>query len=152
MIHPKAFEDRRHLGTEGRVLEPAARSVSEYDCSVNRIVLLLAGIALLAFFVSCSDDTSGKTDAELGLNAQQAAGRHLYQQTCAPCHNAHSVPGQNGPSLKGLFKKPFLPSGLPSNERFVRQTVTGGRNMMPAIGSSFTQQQLDDLLTYLHTL
>lgn len=108
-------------------------------------------MVFLAFFAGCSDDTSGKTDAELGLNAQQAAGRHLYQQTCAPCHDAHSVPGQNGPSLNGLFKKPFLPSGLPSNERFVRQTILGGRNMMPAVGGSFNQQQLDDLLVYLHT-
>jgi len=114
--------------------------------------LFLAGVVLLAFLAGCSDDTSEKTDAQLGLNAQQAAGRHLYLQNCAACHDAHSVPGQNGPSLKGLFKKPFLPSGLPANERFVRQTVFNGRNMMPAVGSSFTQQQLDDLLAYLHTL
>ncbi len=115
-------------------------------------MLFLAAIVFLAVLAGCSDDTSGKSDAELGLNAQQAAGRHLYQQTCAPCHDAHSVPGQNGPSLKGLLKKPFLPSGLPANERFVRQTILGGRNMMPAAGGSFTSQQLDDLLAYLHTL
>ena len=109
-------------------------------------------IVVLAFLAGCSDENSAKTDAELGLNAQQAAGRHLYQQNCAACHDAHSVPGQNGPSLKGLLKKPFLPSGLPANERFVRQTILTGRNMMPAVGSSFTQQQLDDLLAYLHVL
>jgi len=113
---------------------------------------LLAGVVLLVFVAGCNEDTSGKTDAELGLNAQQAAGRHLYQQNCAACHDAHSVPGQNGPSLEELLKKPFLPSGLPANERFVRQTILTGRNMMPAVGSSFNQQQLDDLLSYLHTM
>jgi mono/diheme cytochrome c family protein len=113
---------------------------------------VLAIAVLLAFLTGCNEDTSGKTDAELGLNAQQAAGRHLYQQNCAACHDAHSVPGQNGPSLKGLLKKPFLPSGLPANERFVHQTIVTGRSMMPAVGSAFTQQQLDDLLKYLHTL
>ncbi len=112
----------------------------------------LAGLVLLAVLAGCSDDNSTKSDAELGLNAQQSSGRHLYQQNCAACHDAHSVPGQNGPSLKGLLKKPFLPSGLPANERFVRQTILTGRNMMPAVGTSFTQQQLDDLLSYLHTL
>jgi mono/diheme cytochrome c family protein len=112
----------------------------------------LAIAVLLAFLAGCADDTSGKTDAELGLNAQQASGRHIYQQNCAACHDAHSVPGQNGPSLKGLLKKPFLPSGLPANGRFVRQTILTGRGMMPAVGSVFTQQQLDDLLAYLHTL
>jgi mono/diheme cytochrome c family protein len=128
------------------------RGISEYDCGVKRMARIVAAIALLAVAAGCADDRSTKTDAELGLNAQQAAGRHLYQQSCAPCHDAHSVPGQNGPSLKGLLQKPFLPSGLPANERFVLQTVVNGRNMMPAAGSSFTQQQLDDLLAYLHTL
>ncbi len=111
---------------------------------------LFLGTVVLAFLAGCGDDNSAKSDAELGLNAQQSSGRHLYQQNCAACHDAHSVPGQNGPSLKGILKKPFLPSGLPANDRFVRQTILTGRNMMPAVGSSFTQQQLDDLLAYLH--
>jgi mono/diheme cytochrome c family protein len=120
---------------------------------VNRAAIAIAGlIVILTLTCGCSEDRSSKTDAEVGLNAQQIDGRHIYQQTCSPCHDAHSVPGQNGPSLKGLFKKTFLPSGLPANERFVRQTVLNGRNMMPAAGSSFTPQQLDDLLAYLHTL
>ena len=38
------------------------------------------------------------------------------------------------------------------NERFVRQTILDGRNMMPAAGSGLTPEQLDDLLAYLHTL
>jgi mono/diheme cytochrome c family protein len=117
---------------------------------LKRIRFALAGIFALALVAGCADDPSTKSDAELGLNPQQIAGRRLYQQSCAACHDAHSVPGQNGPSLKGLFKKQFLPSGLPSNERFVRQTILTGRNMMPAVGQSFTQQQLDDLLAYLH--
>jgi mono/diheme cytochrome c family protein len=115
-------------------------------------VSFLGGIVLMAFLGGCGDDTSGKTDAQLGLNDQQAAGRHLYQQSCASCHDAHSVPGQNGPNLKGLLKKQFLPSGLPASERFVRQTILNGRNMMPAVGASLTPQQLDDLVSYLHTL
>ncbi|HXO44315.1 MAG TPA: cytochrome c [Candidatus Cybelea sp.] len=115
-------------------------------------IWLLAGIALVAFLAGCGDDSSLKTDAQLGLNSQQAAGRQLYRQSCAPCHDAHSVPGENGPNLKGLLKKQFLPSGLPANERFVRQTILNGRNMMPAVGGTLTPQELDDLLAYLHTL
>lgn len=107
---------------------------------------------MVFFCAACSDDPASKSDAELGLNSQQASGRHIYQQTCYPCHDAHSVPGENGPNLKGLFKKTFLPSGLPANERFVRQTIQTGRNMMPAAGANLTSQQLDDLLAYLHTL
>jgi mono/diheme cytochrome c family protein len=117
---------------------------------VNRTALRLTTIALL-LASGCSTDDSAKSDAELGLNAQQSSGRHIYQQTCKPCHDDHSVPGENGPSLKGVFKKSFLPSGLPANERFVRQTILNGRNMMPAAGANLTPLQLDDLLAYLHT-
>jgi mono/diheme cytochrome c family protein len=130
--------------------EPASTEHdSEYDVTVKRAVLTLATLMIL--LAGCSTDDSSKSDAELGLNPQQSSGRHTYQQTCSPCHDAHSVPGENGPSLKGLFKKPFLPSGLPANERFVRQTILTGRNMMPAAGANLTPQQLDDLLAYLHT-
>ena len=117
---------------------------------MNRIVLALAALVIL--LAGCSHDPSSKSDAELGLNPQESSGRHIYQQTCYPCHDAHSVPGENGPNLQGLFKKTFLPSGLPANERFVRQTILTGRNMMPAAGANLTPQQLDDLLAYLHTL
>jgi mono/diheme cytochrome c family protein len=117
---------------------------------VNRTICVAAFVTLLA--AGCSDDTSKKTDAELGLNAHEASGRRTFDQICAPCHVAHSVPGENGPNLKGLFKKTFLPSGLPTNERFVRQTIVNGRNMMPAAGASLSPQQLDDLLAYLHAL
>jgi mono/diheme cytochrome c family protein len=126
-------------------------AISEYHWRLMQ-AWLLAGIALLALLAGCGGDSAGKSDAQLGLNAQQAAGRHLYQQSCAPCHDTHSVPGQNGPNLKGLLKKQFLPSGLPANERFVRQTILNGRNMMPAVGGSLTPEELDDLLAYLHTL
>ena len=130
-----------------------AHSISEYDCPLKRgAKLALAAAVLTALLAGCAEDSSQKTDAELGLNAQQATGRHLYQQACAPCHDAHSVPGQNGPSLKRLFKKQFLPSGLPVNERFVLQTILNGRGMMPAAGRALSQQQLDDLLAYLRTL
>jgi mono/diheme cytochrome c family protein len=119
---------------------------------VSRNVVVLPALLLLSLACGCNNDTSSKSDAALGLSSQQANGRQLYRQTCAPCHDAHSVPGQNGPSLHSLFKNTFLPSGLPANERFVRQTILNGRNMMPAAGSALSPQQLDDLLAYLHTL
>jgi mono/diheme cytochrome c family protein len=118
---------------------------------VIRTLVALLALVFLAFSCGCSAGNSSKSDAELGLTPQQTSGRRIYRQTCAPCHDDHSVPGENGPSLTGLFQKTFLPSGLPANERFVRQTILNGRNMMPAAGSALTPQQLDDLVAYLHT-
>jgi mono/diheme cytochrome c family protein len=93
-----------------------------------------------------------KTDAELGLNPQQSSGRRVFERNCAACHSAYSSSGSKGPSLQHLFGKQFLPSGLPANDRFVEQTIVGGRNMMPPMGEAITQQELDDLMAYLHTL
>ncbi len=93
-----------------------------------------------------------KSDAELGLNARQMSGRRIFERDCAACHNAYSSSGSKGPSLKGLYRRQFLPSGLPANDRFVEQTIVSGRGMMPALGDPITEQQLDDLIAYLHTL
>lgn len=127
-----------------------ARSV-EYDCDLKRHALICAVGVFLAFVAGCGEPAP-KTDAELGLNAQQASGRRVFERYCAACHNAYSSSGSKGPSLQHLFRKQFLPSGLPANDRFVEQTIVGGRNMMPPTGDAITQQELDDLMAYLHTL
>jgi len=86
------------------------------------------------------------------LDSQQTAGRHIFDRDCSACHFAYSSSGSKGPGLKGLFKKHFLPSGLPANDRFVVQTIMGGRGMMPPFGGALSQNDLDALLAYLHTL
>jgi mono/diheme cytochrome c family protein len=128
----------------------ASRGV-QYDYDLKPSVTILAWGILLVLAVGCGEPAP-KSDAELGLNAQQSNGRRVFERYCAACHNAYSSSGNKGPSLKHLFRKEFLPSGLPANDRFVEQTIVGGRNMMPAMSDAITQQQLDDLMAYLHTL
>jgi mono/diheme cytochrome c family protein len=122
-----------------------------YDGRLRSSAIILSGTALLILAAGCGEPPP-KTDAELGLNAQQAGGRRVFEQYCAACHYAYSSSGSKGPSLKKLYRKEFLPSGLPANDRFVEQTIVGGRGMMPAMGPSLTDQQLEDLVAYLHTL
>lgn len=107
---------------------------------------------LIVFVCAACGEPAPKTDAELGLNAQQANGRHIFERNCAACHGAYSASGSKGPSLQRLFRKQFLPSGLPANDRFVEQAIVGGRNMMPPMGEALGQQELDDLMAYLYTL
>jgi len=55
--------------------------------------------------------------------------------------------------MKHIFKKPYLPlSGMPANDDRVTDVIKLGRNKMPAFGQELTQQQVDELLAYLHTL
>jgi mono/diheme cytochrome c family protein len=107
---------------------------------------------LLALLVRCSKDREKMTDSELGLNAQQARGRRVYGVHCQICHPAYSSHGNKGPGLKDLYKKQYLPSGLTPTDEHVEQSVLRGRNMMPAFGDAIDQQQLQDLMAYLHTL
>jgi mono/diheme cytochrome c family protein len=112
-------------------------------------------ILALGVFLCCAagcGEPAPKSDAQLGLNAQQASGRRIFQYSCAACHYAYSSAGLKGPGLRKLFRKDFLPSGLPANEIFVRQTIASGRGMMPEFGDALSQEQLDDLMAYLHTL
>jgi len=94
-----------------------------------------------------------KSDAELGLNPQQAEGRRLYDNYCDRCHEPYSSRGKKGPSLKGVFKKPYLSmSGLPANDDRMIDIIKYGRAKMDGFGQVMTDQQIKDLLAYLHTL
>lgn len=116
-----------------------------------RVVVLLC--ALLAAMISSCDIQRRKSDAELGLNLQQAAGRRIYDQHCDRCHEPYSRRGKKGPGLKGMFQHKYLSlSGLPANDERVMDIIRLGRNEMPAFNQSLNQQQIDDLLAYLHTL
>ena len=119
--------------------------------SVFRGPLIVAALFLIA---CCGCDVQRrKSDSELGLNAQQAAGRRLYDQYCDRCHEPYSSRDKKGVSLRGVFKKPFLSvSGMPANDERVGEMIVTGRNMMFAFGQVMSQSQVQDLLAYLHTL
>src|SRR5262252_10744683 len=83
-----------------------------------------------------------KSDAELGLNAQQAAGRRLYDNYCDRCHEPYSNSDKQGPSLQGVFKKPYLAeSGLPANDVRVGEIIKLGRSKMRGFGDVLSEQQ-----------
>ena len=86
------------------------------------------------------------------LNTQQAQGHAVFQARCAVCHYDRKTGALHGPAMIGVFKKPALPSGAPANDERVTATILHGHGLMPAMGNTMDQQDVDDLLTYLHTL
>jgi mono/diheme cytochrome c family protein len=116
--------------------------------SVPYRVLILS----LCFTTAC-DTELRKSDAELGLNPEQAIGRRIYDERCDRCHAPYSSRAKKGHSMKGIFQKKYLPqSGLPANDEQVGDIVRYGRNNMPAFGQVLNQQQIQNLLAYLHSL
>jgi len=129
--------------------------VSMGESRNRRAGILLGGMAvLLALFVlSACDVERRKSDAELGLNAQQSAGRKLYDSHCDRCHEPYSTRGKKGPGLKGMFQHKYLSlSGLPANDERVTDIIRLGRNEMPGYSQTLSAPDVQDLLAYLHTL
>jgi len=115
---------------------------------------LRASVVILALLALAGCEVERrKSDAELGLNPQQAEGRKLYDNYCARCHEPYSSRGKKGPGLKGVFKQQYLSlSGLPANDDRMTDIIKYGRAKMEGFNQVMTDQQIKDLLAYLHTL
>ena len=110
-------------------------------------------ILLVIFVTSGCEVERRKSDAELGLNPQQASGRHIYDQYCDRCHEPYSARKRKGPSLQGVFHREYFSvSGMPANDQRASDIIRFGRDKMQGYSQELTQQQIDDLLAYLHTL
>jgi len=123
------------------------------EIRIRNLKLIAACFLFSNLVLTGCDVQRRKSDAELGLNPQQIAGRRIYDNYCDRCHAPYSSRGRQGPSMKGVFQRQYLPmSGMPANDDRVTDIVRMGRNKMPAYAQVLSQQQINDLLAYLHTL
>ena len=118
----------------------------------ERTIALGTLLLLLLFALACEKDRSSWSDAQLGLTPQQASGRRSFNARCANCHEAYLDKPRNGPSMKDLYKKKYLPSGAPSNDERVGDAILLGRPNMPGYRGVMDERELHDLMAYLHTL
>lgn len=105
------------------------------------------GLLLLA---ACS---SGASSPAHKLTASEQRGKRTFEANCASCHDAFSTAPRNGPGLKHLYKKEYLPgSGMPANDENVRRVIVSGRKNMPPFDKVLDEDQVNDVIAYLHTL
>lgn len=126
-----------------------------FFCAIRSLRWTLLAVATLLAFLALSgcDIERRKSDAELGLNPEQAAGRKIYDNHCDRCHRPYSTKGRKGPGLKGIFQHKYLPqTGLPANDDRVTDIIRNGRPDMPGYSQVLSAQDIQDLLAYLHTL
>ena len=115
----------------------------------NSLRVILLGLAALAV-AGCNSLPPPTPLAD--LNPQQSHGHDVFQTRCAACHYDRKSGSLHGPALLGVFKKPALPSGAAATDERVTATIVHGRGLMPALGNNVDQQDIDDILAYLHTL
>jgi mono/diheme cytochrome c family protein len=81
---------------------------------------------------------------------QEGRGAQVYHAKCAKCHNPNTTRPLNGPGLQALTKIKAMPSGAPPTDERLTYVILHGRNNMPI--THITDDELQDLLAYLHTL
>ena len=86
------------------------------------------------------------------LTAQEQAGHADFTANCGACHYDRNSGSLHGPSLLGVYKKPYLPSGAPANDDRIRNVILHGRGNMPALGGAIGDDSIGDILAYLKTL
>jgi len=113
-----------------------------------RLLIVLAAAGAILAVAGCS----GAESRSPALTPEASRGQRLFQGTCAACHRADSTDPLNGPGLKGIFQKPYFPSGAPANDERAREVIKMGRRTMPPYGQILDNRQIDDLIAYLKTL
>jgi mono/diheme cytochrome c family protein len=81
---------------------------------------------------------------------QEARGAAIYQAKCARCHYPTTASPLHGPGLQALTKLKAMPSGAPPTDERLTAVILHGRQTMPA--TPLPDEQLSDLIAYLHTL
>jgi mono/diheme cytochrome c family protein len=113
---------------------------------IGKFVLLLVAMAAAPGIVPTGCRSAPQ------LTPQEAAGKHLYQVRCAHCHEDNDLGLKKiPPDLHGIFAHSTLPSGIPATDVTVRLNVLYGRGLMPGFAGRFDDEQMADLIAYLHT-
>jgi len=110
--------------------------------------MALAFPAIVFGITGCRSLPPSKPSSE--WTPQEARGAAVYQSKCARCHYPTSTRPLNGPGLQAITKIKAMPSGAPPTDERLTQVILNGRQMMPA--TPLSDEQLQDLLAYLHTL
>ncbi len=119
-------------------------------CRLQKVLLPFAALLAFSGLSGCRSTPPAKPLEQ--LTSTEQAGHAAFRQHCSLCHYDREDKPLNGPALLGIYKKPYLPSGAPANDERVSATILHGRGNMPAQGANLSQDDLSDLLAYLHTL
>ena len=116
----------------------------------TRLVSCAVSLGLLVCLTGCKSTQPPKPLAQ--LTTEEQAGHAAYTARCGSCHYDRETGSLHGPSLLGVYQKPYLPSGAPANDERIRATILHGRGNMPALGDVVGDDEVTSILAYLKTL
>ena len=102
-------------------------------------------------------NTSEEETEVVAIQDPVKRGALVFDNNCSVCHSPDTDEVIIGPSLKGFFRgtpAPLAEGGqpLPQTDAAVRRMIQEGNSNMPPLGSDLTEQQITDVIAYLHTL
>jgi len=121
------------------------RKTALYQVSTLVTVALISGALLLALvrtFLIAPSEVRADMGSELFKN-----------KGCAHCHFTDSKDTKVGPGLAGLFEQDKLPvSGQEVTEANVKSQLVEPYKNMPSFEDRLTDQQMDEIISYLKSL
>ena len=108
----------------------------------------IAGVAALTAVSGCKSLPPSKPESQ--WTPEEAQGAQVFHQACAKCHYPTTTQGLHGPGLQAITKIKAMPSGAPPTDERLTAVILHGHGTMP--GTALDEQELRDLLAYLHTL
>lgn len=120
-------------------------------------------ILCVALLPACSDSTQqsqGKSPRQYDKTAL-AQGERVFQTNCATCHgySGEAKPGWQNPGPDGKLQPPPLDDSgrawrLTSSQikQFIHQGSPAGRSHMPAWQGKLTEQEIDNVTTWITSL
>lgn len=109
---------------------------------------LLFSFGLAGLLAGCRSLPASKPEALWTM--QEGRGALVFSQKCAKCHYPTTTRSLHGPGLQAITKIKAMPSGAPPTDERLTAVILHGRQNMNA--TQLTDDQLQDLLAYLHTL
>jgi mono/diheme cytochrome c family protein len=116
---------------------------------------LSGGYFLLVYGANPAASTLLKVTAPAGEVKSELVqkGARVFSEYCVYCHEFSSKETKVGPGLKGIFKKPTLPSsGRPATSENIIYQLNNPGKMMPSFKEKLSEDQIIELLEYLKTL
>ena len=101
--------------------------------------------------IACCGPVSLLVFAASTFSLAQSSGADTYKGKCQMCHAADG--SGNTPAGKAMKAAPFnSPDVLKEPDATLVAVIKNGRGKMPAFAGKLTDQQITDLVTYIHTL
>ena len=136
-------------GTQGWVAPKTCIIRGEMPTRIcSCLLILIACGAALAAMAGCKSLPPSKPASE--WTPEEARGAEVFHQACAKCHYPTTTQGLHGPGLQAITKIKAMPSGAPPTDERLTAVIQHGHGTMP--GTTLDDQQMHDLLAYLHTL